>query len=432
MAIAADARCSDSQNRKGTELRRVVVFNHYAMPPGEAGGTRHVELFGRLPGWHATIIAANRGLLQHDRRVAPHPMFRHVWVYPSQHNGLRRILGWLSYLVTASIAGCRGPRPDLVYGSSPHLLAPVAAWLVARRWRVPFVLEVRDLWPKVLVDMGTMQERSPVYRVLLWLESFLYRRARLIVAMAEGAVQELESRADVRCSVTFVPNGADSADFTVGEHRETLRARFGFDRPTVVYAGAHGPANGLQFVLDAAAELRASHSNAEFVLVGDGTMKAELVQRANDAGLGNIRFLDPVPKSEVPALLAAADIGLHCLADVELFHYGVSPNKLFDYMAAGLPVITNTPGEVAGLVEQAAAGIACPPNGIAAAVVELVRVGAATRSDLGEAGRRYLETNRSRSALAHRLEAELDALVGERKAINEDQSGAAEPPRRRH
>lgn len=390
--------------------RRVLVLNHFALPPGEAGGTRHVELFGRLRGWRPTIIAANR-LTHHGTRTNPHPMFREVWVLPSEGNGARRIAGWLSYFATATVTGARGARPALVYGSSPHLLAPLAAWAVAKRFRVPFVLEIRDLWPKVLLDMGTLAATSPVYRALEWLETFLYRRADLVVAMAEGTITELQRRGDVRAPIIFVPNGADPADFAVSEPRAELRAEHGFERFTIVYAGAHGPANGLEFVLDAAEALQGVQAAVDFVLVGDGADKDRLRREATRRGLHSVRFLDPVPKSAMPRLLAAADAGLHCLADVELFRYGVSPNKLFDYMAAGLPVITNTPGEVTALVQDAGAGFTCEPGGIAAAVRELLACTDGERAALGEAGKAHLEARRSRSAMAERLEVAFEQLL---------------------
>ncbi len=170
-----------------------------------------------------------------------------------------------------------------------------------------------------------------------------------------------------------MPNGSDPAMFAVDDDRDTLRQRYGMTGFAVVYAGAHGPANGLGLVLDAAEQLQNDAPDVEFVLVGDGVDKEALVAEAAQSGLTNVRFLDPIPKSEMPGLLAAADAGLHVLADVPLFRYGVSPNKLFDYMAAGLPVVTNCPGEVEAIVTSAEAGIAVEPDEIDVAVRKIRR-----------------------------------------------------------
>ena len=329
--------------------RRVLVFNHFASPRGQAGGTRHVELFGRLPGWEHVIIAANLNHYTGDR-VDSVRGFLTVPVMRYSSNGFRRVLNWVSYMPSALVVGLRQGRVDVVYGSTPHLLAALTAWLVAVLKRAVFVVEVRDVWPKVLVDMGQLSESSPIYRVLSALARFLYRRADAIVIMAEGSRDELARDGVPDEKMHYIPNGADPEDFVPSADRDALRRTYGFTRTTAVYAGAHGPANGLHLLLDAAEEL--ADEPLDIVLVGGGVLKERLVRDATERGLTNVRFLAPVPKTEVVDLLAAADIGLHVLDDVPLFQTAVSPNKLFDYMAAGLPVLTNCPGLVAELFEM--------------------------------------------------------------------------------
>lgn len=393
-------------------MPRVLVMNHFAVPRGEPGGTRHAELVGHLERWQAVIIAGDRNLLTRERMRFPET-FRPVWVAPYANNGVARIANWVSYAATATIAALRLGRHDAVYASSPHLLAGLAGWLLARVWRVPFVLEIRDLWPKVLLDMGTLTATSPLYRALDGLARLLYRKADALVVLADGVVDEVAREGVARERICVIPNGADPADFDVDEPRETLRERFGFtDRFVVVYAGAHGPANGLGLVLDAAGQLAGTHPDVEFVLVGDGVDKPALQARAAAEKLTNVRFLDPIAKDEMPKLLAAADAGLHVLADVPLFRYGVSPNKLYDYMAAGRPAITNTPGEVSALVRAADAGIATDPEGIADAVAAVADATPDQRARWATNGRAWMTANRSRRAMAARLEALLDDVSG--------------------
>lgn len=411
-----------------TPNRRLLALNHFANPVDAPGGTRLVELTSRLEGWDTTIVAAGRNLFTR-RRTGPsrrppgapdraagepgghpgrEPDYRTVWTTPYASNGWARIANWVSYAVAAFVLGLRLGRPDVVYASSPHLLTGLSGWALARRYRVPFVLEIRDLWPQVLVDTGRLDPDSLLYRVVHRLEHFLYRRADTIVALTEGSAQVIIDSGIDRAKVTVIPNGADPAAMVPSASREELRRRYGFDDLTIVYAGAHGPANGLDFVLDAAAELEAEHVEVTFVLVGDGLVKPALTRRAAEERIGSVRFLEPVPKNEIPDLLAAADVGLHVLADLPLFLYGVSPNKLFDYMAAGLPVLTNTGGEVGDLVKANDAGVAVAPAEIASGVRQLIGAGAERRREWGRNGQAFMAAHRSRTEMAARLQAVLD------------------------
>lgn len=383
--------------------RRVLVLNHFAAPRGEAGGTRHVELFARLHGWEHLIVASNLNA-QTGRSVGDSEGFVTVPVSSYSSNGVARILNWVSYAVSATLRGLRVGRVDAVYGSSPHLLAALAAWVLAVVKRAPFILEVRDLWPKVLVDMNHLSETSLVFRVLTALENFLYARARAIVVMAQGSRDELISRGVSSDKIVYIPNGADPEDFIPSAPREDLRARYGFDRITAVYAGAHGPANGLDLLLDGAAEV----PEVDVVLVGGGVLKEELRNAATRRGLDNVRFMDPIPKDEIPDLLAAADIGLHILADVELFRSAVSPNKVFDYMAAGRATLTNCPGIVTDLVESADAGVAVEPTEIARGIRRLVEIGEDGCTAMGASGLEWIRGHQSRTAMAARLASTLD------------------------
>jgi glycosyltransferase involved in cell wall biosynthesis len=287
---------------------------------------------------------------------------------------------------------------DVVYGSSPQLLAPLAAWAVAKARRVPFVLEIRDLWPQVLVDMGTLSTSSPAFRALTALEAFLYARAQRIVVMAEGSRDTLAARGIPMSKIIYIPNGADAADFEPSATRDQLRERYGFEKFTAIYAGAHGPANGLDLLLDAAQAVR--DLPLEIILVGGGIEKAKLQADAARRGLGNVRFMDPVPKEEIPDLLNAADLGLHVLADVELFRTAVSPNKVFDYMAAGLPVLTNCPGLTSELVTSSGCGLAVAPTDLAAGLREALN---GDFAGWGQRGTNWLAANQSRGSMATRL-----------------------------
>jgi glycosyltransferase involved in cell wall biosynthesis len=393
--------------------RRVIALNHAAAPLGAPGGTRHVELFGRLDAWDAIVIAGNRSLYTRRATFRGDDIFRPVWVAPYRANGPTRIINWASFCFTGLAAGLRYGRVDVVYASSPHLLAGLAGWFLARIRRVPLVLEIRDLWPQVLVEMGTLKETSIVYRVLRRLESFLYGQASAVVVLAGGAQRTVVSRGAAPDRVVFIPNGADPEDFVAPASRDELRRQFKLSGFVVAYTGAHGPANGLDLVINAARQLREELPGVRFVLVGDGLAKPELVRITAEERLTNVEFRDPIAKAEMPALLGAVDVGLHVLADVPLFRYGVSPNKLFDYMAAGIPVITNTAGEVAELVRRANAGLVAAPDDITDIVRSMVKAGPVQRANWGASGRSYMASSQSRRVLAKRLEDVLDEAAPE-------------------
>src|SRR3546814_814459 len=204
--------------------RSVLVLNHFAVPRGQAGGTRHVELFSRLEGWRHLIIASHLNHLTGEPQE-PEPGFMPVKVLGYKVNGWLRILNWISYAWAAFFAGVRQRRVDVVYASSPHLLAALSGWAIAVIRRVPFVLEIRDLWPKVLVDMGQLNASSPIYRALTVLENFLYARATMIVVMADGSRTELMARGISDDKIVYIPNGADPEDFKPSQARDELRTR---------------------------------------------------------------------------------------------------------------------------------------------------------------------------------------------------------------
>ena len=397
----------------------LLIVNHFALAPDMGGGTRHVELGRELVrrGWRVTIVGSDFHVLERsyarrrgaeDRRVIDETVngvrMRWLWASPYERNDAKRVANWLSFGRSVVRAGWSDDPPNVVLGSSPHLFAAFAAWRVARRLRVPFVLEIRDLWPESLAVAG--RGRGPGYWALWLLARFLYRKATRIVVLARGVQHYLQRRGVDASRLVYVPNGADVAAFTQrnGENRGRMR---------IVYAGAHGPANGLDGVIDAAALLR-DDPGVAFLFVGDGPAKAGLVERARQLGLTNVEFRDAVPKARIPEVLASCDAGLMVLKDLPLFAFGVSPNKLFDYWGAGLPVICNVPGEVAGWVRDASGGVQAAdatPRALADAVRTLAAMSADERTALGVAGREWVRREHDRPVLAERLDAAVRPLA---------------------
>ena len=210
----------------------------------------------------------------------------------------------------------------------------------------------------------------------------------------------------------YIPNGVHLTNFQVEchgdvrENKEEYRNEFGFEGFTIVYTGAHGPANSLRTILAAADILGEQCSDIRFVLVGDGPSKKDLVRDAYERGLTNIRFIDPIAKESIPKLLCAADAAVITLRAVDTFSYGVSPNKLFDYMAAGKPIICAVPGDMAELVNSSKAGITVEPDDPDALANAAKRLSVMTAEELnaiGEQGRQLVRREFSRAVLADQL-----------------------------
>ena len=427
---------------------RIWIFNHYAVPPDSPGGTRHYEL-GRVlaaAGHEVTIFASSFShFSRREERLAPGENVasrtidgvRFVWVrtMPYPNNGYRRVLNLAGYAARVLRAQRGLSRPDVIVGSSVHPAAVLAAWLVARRSESRFVVEVRDLWPQTLIDMGSLRASGLPARLLRLAESFSYRRASAVICLLPGATRYLESRGVPPGKIHYVPNGVsdvprpaapDLAD--TGSHASDLIdqiKRFHKDGYlTAGYVGSHGPANGVETIVAAAARLRdASQTKVAVILVGDGQEKAACQRLAEQHGLDNVLFWPPLPKREVPVVLAALDVTLFCLRDVAVFKYGLSSNKLFDYLACGSPVLfaSNAPG---GPVRESGGGLCVPaesPVAMADALARLAAMSVAERTRMGERGRRWVYEHHGMTTLA---DAFLAALSGpaEDEPVTEERS----------
>jgi glycosyltransferase involved in cell wall biosynthesis len=395
---------------RASGLHYVLVLNQYALPRERGGGTRHVDLFSRVAAWQPVIVAAGRDHYSQESFRTTDARFRLAWVPPYRGNGLSRALGWAIYAVQATIVGLGRRRLDVVYASTPSLLAPVAGSIIARVRRVPLVVEVRDLWPETLVAAGALRAGSLVHRVLLRLERWVARSADHIITVTPGWEDHFAGLGVPSQNLTVVPNGAEPADFEVEESRAHLRTEAGLDRFTAVYAGAHGPLNAIDLILDAADALR----NMDFLLIGAGSVKDAAVARVRAEGLTNVRFRDPVPKSELPRVLAACDVGIHSIVPLPLFRQGMSPNKLFDYLSAGLPVVSNAQDGLRGVIADGECGRVGGPYDLVACLRDVEAAGEVQRERWGSQGRRIVTDRFSRVAAAAALRDALETAIRRR------------------
>ncbi len=304
----------------------------------------------------------------------------------SNSDGLfKRGLTFLKF-AARSVALALTERYDLLFATTTPLTAGIpgifARWLRGK----PFVFEVRDLWPELPKAMGVI--RNPL---VLWAMSMLewasYHSAHRLIGLSPGIVDGIARRGIARSRIALVPNGCDLDIFA--SHAKPWRpAQVHADDLMAVFAGTHGVANGLDAVLDAAAELkRRQRDDIKLLLIGQGKLKPALQARAQREGLTNVIFHDAVNKERLSGLMAATDIGIQSLANVPAFYYGTSPNKFFDYIAAGVPVLNNYPGWLAELITQHRCGFAVPPDN-PAAFADALEQAAADRIALKAMGQR--------------------------------------------
>jgi glycosyltransferase involved in cell wall biosynthesis len=321
----------------------------------------------------------------------------------SNHDGLvKRSWTFLKFALRSMMFALREPY-DLVFATTTPLTAGipgiVARWLRGKT----FVFEVRDLWPELPRAMGVI--RNPV---VLWamgmLEWVSYRSAHALVGLSPGIVEGIMHRGVPRERIALVPNGCD-LDLFVQDAPPWRPEGVAITDLMAVFAGTHGMANGLDAVLDAAAELkRRGRWDIKLVLIGNGKLKPALQARAALEELDNVVFHDSVNKTRLASLMAATDLGLQVLANVPAFYFGTSPNKFFDYIAAGLPVLNNYPGWLAGMINENSCGFVVIPDD-AAAFADALEVAAADRyalKEMGERGRKLAQVEFDRRLLADR------------------------------
>ncbi len=351
----------------------VLYFHqHFCTPKGFAG-TRSYEMALALlrEGHTVTMVCGSflqgntglTGVFEKGRRrgvVDGIDVIEFSLDYSNSMSFMQRVITFLKFAFGSVGIALREPA-DVVFATTTPLTAGIPG--IVARWlgRKPFVFEVRDLWPELPRAMGVITN-PVVLGMMSVLEWCSYRSANRLVGLSPGIVEGIARRGVRRDRIAMVPNGCDLTLFSEGVESwrpEGVRD----DQLLAVFTGTHGPANGLDAVLDAAQVLKARGCESiRIALVGQGREKPRLIERAREAELDNLMFLDQIPKTRLRGLMAGADLGLQILANVPAFYYGTSPNKFFDYIAAGLPVLNNYPGWLADMIEENDCGYAVSPD----------------------------------------------------------------------
>jgi len=404
---------------------RILFLSHYFPPEVNAPASRtfeHCREWVRS-GHQVTVVtcAPNhprgvvytgyRNRLWHREMCAGINIVR-VGTYISANEGfLRRSLAYLSFLIACVVAAPFLPRADVLVTTSPQFFNGLAGYPVKLLRRIPWVLEIRDLWPESVLAVGAVRN-GLLIRLLSALERFAYRKCDHIVAVTEAFRRYIVGRGIAPQKISVVRNGVDLSLFAGDADPQELRARLGLEGKFVVsYVGTHGMAHGLETLLNAAAQLR-SHEDIAFLLVGDGAERQRLLALRDQLGLNNVTMLEQQPKERMPVIWALSDASLVLLRKLPLFET-VIPSKIFESMAMGRPIILAVGGEAREIVDEGEAGLCIEPESSAslcAVVLKLANKPALGRQ-LGSNGQRYVTAHFDRRVLARRFESVLMALV---------------------
>jgi glycosyltransferase involved in cell wall biosynthesis len=401
---------SSTPHRKRQDRLRILIVNQYVFAKGQAGSSRVVEYASRLAseGHEVTVVTSfidnfrrevprqYRGRWLLRERADQYTTIR-VWCYTNyQGSAVRRVIHMLTFTATALFALPLVRKADVVLGSSPPLTTGIPAWVIARLAGARFIFEVRDLWPDAATELGILPKNSVLVRAGKAVEAFLYRVADSILVVTPGLKRYLVQNKGIDASgISVVTNGisADVAGWSLNATEE--RARLGFEGYfNIVQAGGMSVGDQLEILIDAAALVQ-DEKRIRFVLIGDGEVRPRLEAQVAKAGLQNVVFIGPQPKTEIGRFLKAAD------ATVVLVHSFYAdcalPNRFFDCMAAGRPIITSGTGDMGKIVDEAGAGLVIPPDdprALADAVLRLFR-DPALCAGMGENGPRHILHNYS-------------------------------------
>lgn len=406
---------------------KILYLTQYFNLPDEAGASRHYQCaraWAEL-GHDVTVLTGNVNYktgnaapndLHRSYSVQDHPEgFRvyRLWVYRNFQGSFRkRLLFFGSYAAHASLVGALREKPDIVFASSTPLSIGLPGWALARRFRVPFVFELRDLWPEAAVAAGVMKSPTWIERTRR-LSDFLYRKADHLLAVTEGIRDGILGYGVPPGKVTLVPNGVDHwmnpEDFAERNPLAEFRDRF-----VCLYVGAHGIWNDLG-TLVAGAEAVRDDPRFLFVFIGDGDDRPRLEERVRNAGLENVRFLGALPKDDAFAAICHADVALISASGHE-HNRQTLPNKIFDYMAGAVPVLVAAgEGEMDKLLRVSGGGWRTPPEdgpSLGARLREVADLPGTERNRVGRLGRAYVLDHYYRPRLAEQVLGIFQDLAG--------------------
>lgn len=408
------------------QVKKIWILNHHAALPTYGAGTRHFDFAQELAkrGYEVTVFASSHihytdiNLLNEKERYKLADTENIKWVLirtdSYRGNGLQRIKGMIQYYFRVLSVSKRFAPPDLIIGSAVHLLACLAAYRISRRHRIRFMSEIRDLWPETLIQMGRLKRGSLIAKGMSFLEDYIYRKSERIIATQPGMRIYMEGRGVPPGKIVYINNGVNVKDFNENaeknfpEDKDMLLTEEKFN---VVYVGGHGLVNDLETLVACAATLQARGlKQVHFFSIGEGPNKKALMETAKSKGLCNITFVDLLPKQCIPKILRKADALVFLGKNSELYQYGTSANKIFDYLCAGTPILyaLKVPNDY---VKETGCGISLEPENpeaLAEAVSALLNMPENVRKEMGQKGMAFVKKNFDIPVLVDILESVLN------------------------
>lgn len=394
---------------------KVLYISHYFPPEVNAPALRVSEMASRWADNGADVTVLT-GFPNHPSGIIPEQYkgmkrlvtkFKNIklirtYLYAAPNKGfLKRILNYLSFMFSAILLGTpKAGKPDIVIATSPQFFVAVAGYIISRIKRCKFVFEIRDVWPEEIVAVGAIKNRF-IIRILETIEMFLYKKADLLVAVAQGTIDILTERGIPEDKIVLYPNGVNIDHFQSGSDGSEIRRKLGFENKFVVsYVGTHGMAHKLENLLSAAKEL-SEYKDIQFLFVGDGAEKKKLVEMAYEMNLSNVLFHDQISHDLIPAFYKATDLFMVPLRRAKLFTKNI-PSKIYEIMAVKKPILISTEGESRNLVETAGAGIGCTPECVEEMVEKILYLykNEKIRTQMGNDGFSFVLANASRMHLA--------------------------------
>ncbi|WP_431064150.1 glycosyltransferase family 4 protein [Methylotuvimicrobium sp.] len=406
---------------------KVAVVYQYYQGHSAPGHSLVYELTQFLAdrGHDVTVISGETGYMQRNNPTLP--WYRRIvrrirdgkvnvvrtYTYSELHRSyLGRLLSFISFTLSCPLGLLAVDKPDVILASSPPIFPMFPVWLICRARRIPFVIEVRDLWPASAVQMGILKSRQLI-RIMTWMERVLYNQSVKIVALTEGIRDDICSRGWPKSKVELVTCGVDFDKlYPDAPGAAFIREKYGWhEKKIVMYFGALGEANNLPVTLRAAQRLQ-ERQDILFVLIGDGIKRIETENQVSALGIKNVLVLPPVPKDDARLYINAADLCLVTLRDIPLFD-GAIPTKLIDYMACGKAVLCGIRGEAERIVNDAGSGVMFEPDNdenLSRLVLELLSDKAQVEK-MGAEGLAYVQSRFSAVKIRQQMESVLLAVV---------------------
>jgi len=405
---------------------KILYVSQYFPPEMGAPAARAVELSRHwaAAGHEVTVLTGfpnhPTGVVPREyrnkfRRLIAHEQIDAVnvvrtWLLPlPNRKAYERILNYSSFCVSAASTGLFLSRPDVVIATSPQLLVGLAGWWLARWKRVPFIFEVRDLWPESLAAVGMGSGNSLLHRTLAKIAGFLYRRSDRIVVVTPAFEDYLVEHWRVPLEkISVIENGVETEVFAppalTTDPAINLRRELGVEGKFVVsYIGTMGMAHGLETIISTAMQLQETNPEIAFLLLGEGAEKERIIALARERGLSNLQFINQQPREKIPAYISASDVCLVLLKKADVFKT-VIPTKMLEFMSCARPVILGVDGQARSILEEARGGLVIEPEN-ADSLANAIQYLAANRElarELGHNGREHIVRKFSRSHTAER------------------------------